>query len=128
MKRSSGDTNRGFSLIEMIMMVSIISILATVAFAGYLHFRKKALSIEAPVGLNSIWKLEKEWRDEHPAYSADLGALGFTLMGKSRYTYEIVGADAASFTARARANLDQDPELDIWIITNGGKISHLAVD
>ncbi len=129
MKRISATAhNRGFSMIELLLLVAIIGILAVIATYTYLHFRKKAMSVEAPMGLNNIRKLEKDYRDDHGTYSNDVNAIGYSWFGKSRYTFDIPQANETGFTARAQANLDQDPDLDVWTINDMGVLEHPLQD
>lgn len=106
----------GFSMVELLVLVAIIGILAMLSVASYMGFRNKAMTVEARLGLHTIWTLEKAHQREHDRYSADLNEIGFRMLGASRYAFS-VAADTVSFTARAVANLDRDAQLDVWEIT-----------
>jgi prepilin-type N-terminal cleavage/methylation domain-containing protein len=118
----------GFTLIELVILVAIIGILASIAVPVYLDFRKKALTVEARTGLRYIWDLEAAYYKENDVYSGDLAALGFELPGTKRYTYT-VQANPTSFTAHAAANLDLDSDEDVWEIYSGSPESvHVMTD
>lgn len=114
-RSSEIDGEGGFSLVELVVTIGIIGVLAVLAIATYLTYRNKAQTVEARLGLHNIWVLENSFEKENSRYTADLTELGFRMHGNTRYVYT-VQADTRSFTARAEANLDNDPALDVWEI------------
>ena len=118
----------GYTLIELVLTISIIGILASLAVAMYLNFRQKAMTVEARVGLNTIWRLEKDYQKDNDTFSGDLNEIHFKMVGTPRYTYSVV-ADTHGFTARAEANLDRDADLDVWeIYSISPDPAHLVID
>lgn len=118
----------GFSLIELAVTLGIIGVLATIAIATYLNYRAKAQIVEARLGLRNIWDLESNFARDNSRYTADLGELGFRMIGATRYTFT-VQAGAKSFTARAEANLDRDADLDVWeLYYSNIEPAHLSSD
>jgi prepilin-type N-terminal cleavage/methylation domain-containing protein len=122
------DNERGFSLLELLVVVSIIAFLVTLSTGSYLLFLKKAKSVEARMALSTILKLERAYLNENNTYTADFSQLGFTMEGRTRYEYAIPYADAESFSARAFGNLDRDPDLDVWTIDQTGNLEQINVD
>lgn len=61
--------NRGFSLIELLIVVAIIGVLATVAITSYIGVQLKAARSEAYSNLNSIRLLEEQAFSENAAYA-----------------------------------------------------------
>lgn len=58
---------KGFSIIELIVVVSILNILATIAIAGYQDYTKKARIAEAPLMLKSlVIRIEEYMKDAPP--------------------------------------------------------------
>ncbi|MDD9951766.1 MAG: prepilin-type N-terminal cleavage/methylation domain-containing protein [Zetaproteobacteria bacterium] len=114
---------RGFSLVELMVVVAIIGILASMALPRFRIFQAKARQSEAKSNLAQIYTLEQAYYGENDAYVAlpAMGftgaacdapnALGFLLDGcdKIRYTYEVqVGNNGATFTATATSGDGND--------------------
>jgi type IV pilus assembly protein PilA len=65
----------GFTLIELMIVVAIIGILATVAIPAFLDYMKRAKTSEASLNLNKLAKTSKRVFGEIGSYSAVDGAL-----------------------------------------------------
>ncbi|MEK9142105.1 MAG: prepilin-type N-terminal cleavage/methylation domain-containing protein [Nitrospirota bacterium] len=76
-QRLRGDS--GFTLIELMMVLAILSILATMAMVSHRHVVEKARSVEAEVALAEINRLETLYYANHGTYSSDFTVIGFTL-------------------------------------------------
>ncbi len=77
----------GFSLIELMIVVAIIGILATVAIPNFSRFQAKARQSEAKTLLSGIYTAEKAFHAEWTNYTADLVNAGFDVnIVRSRYT------------------------------------------
>jgi type IV pilus assembly protein PilA len=65
---------RGFTLIELMIVVAIIGILAAVAIPAFMDYMKRSKKTEAALQLNKIGKSDKRIYSETSAYSALPGA------------------------------------------------------
>lgn len=119
--RFKKQNNKGFSLVELMIVVSIIGILAALAVPRFQGFQARAKSAEARTSLSHIYTLEQSYYGDNDQYTNVLGSqgLGFSLNGqtpasngttfainataRNRYAYTGVTGTATAFTATAVA-------------------------
>ncbi len=85
-------TQKGFTLIELMIVVAIIGILAAVAIPQYQNFTKKSKASEAKVILDAIITSEAAYYAEQDTMTQDMGNIGDPDGPAVYYTY---AADAA---------------------------------
>jgi type IV pilus assembly protein PilA len=87
----------GFSLIELMIVVAIIGILATVAIPNFQRFQAKAKQSEARSSLAALYTAEKAFHSEWNFYETEFPIIGYRPEGPLNY---LVGfsADQANAT------------------------------
>lgn len=93
---SSRNSQRGFSLVELMVVVAIIGVLATIAIPSVGKYIAKARQSEAKTGLSSLYTSEKAFYAEYNAYHSAFAAVGYSPEGQLRYN---VGFGAAGTVA-----------------------------
>ena len=132
-------SSKGFTLIELMIVVVIIGILATLAIPRYFNVVTKNKQAEAKMILKQIYTNEKTYRQQGSGYYLPGAAASATvpaafqqiwveIMASARYTYTIVGT-ATSFTATATSSmLDDDATIDVWTIDDFGTLTCVTDD
>ena len=70
--------NKGFTLIELMIVVAIIGIIGAIAFPSYDSYIKKSRRADAKVGLTKIADRQERFYLQNNTYSVSMTALGFT--------------------------------------------------
>ena len=125
---------KGFTLIELMIVVVIIGILAALAIPRFMAATTKSKQSEAKGILKQIYTMERTYRQANNSYwgagvSADaanpdnFATIGVQIMASAKYTYDIITADATTLLARATAtDLDDDATEDVWEIDDEGDL------
>jgi type IV pilus assembly protein PilA len=127
--------NKGFTLIELMIVVAIIGILAAIAVPNFLKFVAKTRRSEVKTNLEAIYKAELAYFGERDRYSDSLVVIRWEPVGAANYTYSLgidyLGKDNAvnpapasvvpvandnGFKAFGWGNIDTDSQVDVWHI------------
>ena len=71
----------GFSLIELLIVVSIIGLLIVIAIPQYQKYKKKAMQSEAKVSLSTLYPLERLFITNYGWGTSSFSQLGFEPEG-----------------------------------------------
>ncbi|HEB89082.1 MAG TPA: prepilin-type N-terminal cleavage/methylation domain-containing protein [Deltaproteobacteria bacterium] len=139
MSKSIRKSNKGFTLIELMIVVAIIGILAAIAIPNFLRFQLKSKSSEGKVNIAAIRTAEESYLAEFGAYVAtatenplvasvgttktpflntpgiDFDLLGWAPEGSVFFSYSTVAQAApAAYSIQGQADIDGDGVLQAW--------------
>jgi len=81
---------RGFTLVELAVVVVIIGILAVLAIPRFLGITNKSKVVEFKPFLAQIHQLQDAYKSAHENYATDLSLLGFDFpSGSPRFSYVV---------------------------------------
>ncbi len=130
---------KGFTLIELMIVVAIIGILAAIAIPNFVKFQAKSKQSEAKANLKAIFVAKKSNFAEKDTF--ECGTCNFVPENGNRYTYRgggssviptakptaatlgeanvtVAAESTTAFSATAMGNIDTDAFLDGWNIND----------
>ena len=144
--RMTKSNNKGFTLVELMIVVAIIGILAAIAIPNFLKYQAKAKQSEAKVNLKGIYTSQLSYFAEGDTYS-DFTVIGYVVEGGARYMFNttdapgwigdttgtvcasVVGSvSVLGFTADACGNIDGDASIDDWTINDDNLLINVLND
>jgi type IV pilus assembly protein PilA len=146
---SMSQKSKGFSLIELLIVVAIIAFLSAISIPSLYKFLAKSKRSEAYITLRSLYMAERAYWAEHGKYSANLdgsNGIGWKPEGTLQYTYGFPGsccvgalkapasalqnatATDAGFVICAAADIDGDGDYDVLSIDQNGNIAIIKDD
>jgi type IV pilus assembly protein PilA len=122
---------KGFTLIELMIVVAIIGILAAIAIPNFVKFQCRSKQSEAKGNLKSMYVAQESYRAEFDSYEQQFtcagiacttltNLIGFQAKGtKIRYNYEYAGGTTSGYVGKATVNVSFTAELstDSWQVT-----------
>jgi len=122
--RAAGrDDQAGFTLIELMIVVAIIGILASIAIPKYQNHIVKSRQAEATQTLAAVYTNQLQYFSENNTYGGSEAAIQLVIEGNRRYAPVVfTNVGVGTYTATITANLDADATIDEWVLTESNKL------
>ena len=91
---------KGFTLIELMIVVAIIGILAAIAIPNFIKFQARSKQSEPKANLKALFVAQKSYFAEKDSFSSSVVDIGFTPERGNRYA---IANGGATFSARSAA-------------------------
>ncbi|MBF0224837.1 MAG: prepilin-type N-terminal cleavage/methylation domain-containing protein [Desulfobacterales bacterium] len=139
--------SKGFTLIELMIVVAIIGILAAIAIPNFRNYQMKAKTAESKTNLGAIRGCEETYRADYDVFlncaanpaagvpgaakaafdtapaAGTFPGMGFAPSGEVYYQYAVAGATADVFTATATGDLDGDGATAVYTQIQTGALT-----
>lgn len=132
---SNNKRRSGFSIVELVIVVAVVGILASIAVPNFNSFKLKTQRGEAYTHLSEIYRKQMAFYLENKRYGNDFTEIRFQIGGgtvidantiQGDYymftleTFDVGGVASADYQAIATADIDpNDPLLDVIMIDGG---------
>jgi type IV pilus assembly protein PilA len=135
---------KGFTLIELMIVVAIIGILAAVAIPAFSNYQRKSKTSEGSINLAAIATGEIAYQAEFDVFTncgnnpaavptgarvnwvtpnTDFSAIGFQPKDAAVYfQYTVINSGASVFSATATTDMDNDGANMVWQVTESSPV------
>ena len=122
-------SNRGFTLLELMIVVVIIGIIAAVAYPNYQDYTRSARRTDGKAALTAIAAQQERYFSDNNTYATNLTALGYpAATATSPEGYYVVTATAGatgiassfSLSAAAQGAQASDTDCTPMVLTSAG--------
>jgi type IV pilus assembly protein PilE len=126
----------GFTLSELLMVLSIIGILVLLALPSFMPLISKTKQIEAKLQLKHVLQLEKSYYFMNSRYSGSFSEIGYEPSkltnegGNANYKIEISDASNKGFIAIATSvtDFDNDGVFNVWQMDQNEQLKETTPD
>ena len=144
-KLRNTQNQKGFTLIELMIVVAIIGILAAVAIPAFQNYQRKGKTTEVKLNLTAIGTSQVAYGAEFNSHlvcadnpgvagvgvakqawdftNTDFSAIGFQPKDTNVHYSYVVAAGANTFTATGVGNLDGDAQNATYTVTDSASFS-----
>ena len=92
---------KGFTLIELMIVVAVVAILAAVVLPSYREYIRKGRRAEAMQAVGEVRLALERWRAENPSYLGCGATCTSVTTATTFYTINLSGEDPISYTLTA---------------------------
>lgn len=126
----------GFTLSELLMVLSIMGILILLALPSFMPLISKTKQIEAKLQLKHVLQLEKSYYFMNSKYSGSFNEIGYEPSkmvsegGNANYKIEISDASNKGFVAIATSvtDFDNDGVFNVWQMNQDEQLKETTPD
>jgi type IV pilus assembly protein PilA len=93
-------TKKGFTLVELMIVVAIIGILAAIAIPNFIKFQARSKQSEPKANLKALFTAQRAYFSEKDTYASTVGDIGFNPERGNRYE---IRTGCTTLTNRATA-------------------------
>lgn len=128
--------NRGFTLMELLIVIAVIAILSMIAIPSYIEYNRKGKRSEGVAAIGDIQLRQERYRADNPTYGTMLqlfGSAGNVTAFNNQYKYYSISIAASpsatgyTVTATRKGDLANDPKCGDLRMANSAGVNTKSV-